>query len=88
MMAIKIKSFKFKPIGRPCIYCWDKWCDGSIWKAVREVDYKCISACFQNSLRNKAKKTNKKVRAMVTPDYVVFQFYEISTNKKKSKNTR
>lgn len=75
-MATILTQFDFQTrSGRTSKYPWDTWTDGSIWEVTRGDDYKSQSQTFRSILHSQATKIGKKVRANVSDDRVVFQFY-------------
>lgn len=75
-MATILKQFDFKTHStRTSKYPWDTWTDGSIWEVTQGEDYKSQSQTFRSILHTQATKIGKKVRANVSDDRVVFQFY-------------
>lgn len=76
-MASKLKEWDFsRTSNRESKYPWDKWTDGEIWKVEAKKDFTCKPASFRSALQTHADKIEKKVRASVRDEFVVFQFHE------------
>lgn len=67
-MASRIKS-----VGKR--YPWDRWTDGSAWRAKKGRDFKCSASGFRSTLYTHAEKIGATVSAtVVDPKTVEFQF--------------
>ena len=81
-MAEVLDEFPEKKLNGNRKYPWEKWMDGSIWKAKRNEDYTITSQKFAYRLSAKAKfvslhgSHNVKVNFLYTNEEVVFQFYK------------
>lgn len=58
-MAVRLPDYT--PSRR--IYPWDKWADGSAWRAVMGEDFHCTIKGFRSALRAFADRNHQKVTA-------------------------
>jgi len=78
-MARKLRSYQFgsRHVGRPALYPWDEWLDGSIVEVTEGEDVPNITN-FRSTLHQAAERNNKSVRSRRErrsdgPDRLVFQ---------------
>jgi hypothetical protein len=70
-MAEKLEAYEFTR-GRPTVYRWDEWFDGSIWRLERSVDFPGATASsFRVTVYNNAAKRNIQVKAYMESDDVL-----------------
>lgn len=75
-MAERITHFTPRPDGRPALYPWDEWLDGSAWRIRRGEDFTVAPESMATQIRNTARDRGGRARARLTPDGegVEFQF--------------
>ena len=75
-MADMIEQFDFVESARtnPNNYPWPQWTNGSIYKAIQNVDFKANPKTFAYTLLKRAKKLKMGINRFVGDDYVIFQF--------------
>jgi hypothetical protein len=58
-------------------YPWDKWTDGSVWRATQTEDFTCSPSSFQTALHQRARQQGLDVTTgSPEPGIVEFQFVE------------
>lgn len=80
-MATRLDSYEFKQKGRPNLYDWDSFLDGSIWQVTRGLDYLSKTKSMRSTIAVQAKRQGKKVRTSILRDgtgveHIVFQAFE------------
>jgi hypothetical protein len=61
--------------GRPPIYPWDEWTDGSAWRIRRDEDFEVSARVMQGIVRDYARRKTLVVRTVVPDEETVeFQF--------------
>ena len=77
-MAEMLEQFNFEESARtnPNNYPWPQWTNGSIYKAIQNVDFKASPKTFAYTLLKRAKKLKMCVNRHVGDNYVVFQFFK------------
>lgn len=66
--------------GRPTLYPWDEWTDGTARLAVKDEDFKIKSTSFRSTLRSTATHRGLKVRTRMHVNGIVFQFSDKEGN--------
>jgi hypothetical protein len=54
-------------------YPWDKWTDGSVWRAKQDEDFTCSPASFQTALHLRARQEGLSV-ATGSPEEGIIEF--------------
>lgn len=72
-MARRIRSFTPRT-GRPALYPWARWTDGSAWHITRGEDFELPARNMAAVLRARATKAGLSVTCRVDGDSVRFQF--------------
>ena len=72
-MAKRLRSFTFTR-GRPGLYRWDEWLDGSPWLLTPGVDYSNRSS-VKRTAYNVAKRRGLLIRTQKHPDGLVIQAF-------------
>lgn len=62
--------------GRPPVYPWSEWMDGSAWRIRHGVDFDASPSSMASMVRLRAKAEGMTATARVTGDVVEFQFYD------------
>lgn len=73
-MAERISQFSPRRIGRPALYPWDEWTDGSAWRITRGVDFDISPKSMSGILYGYATRQGSSVKVAVDGDAVEFQF--------------
>lgn len=73
-MAERLSNFTPRPDGRPAIYPWEQWSDGSGWRITRGVDFAIPASNMAAVIRAYAHRTGQRASARVEGDAVEFQF--------------
>lgn len=75
-MAERIDTFSKPPRtgGRPALYPWPEWMDGSTWRIVQGEDFKVPATSMAQTIRVTAWRRGVPVRVFVHGDSVEFQF--------------
>lgn len=61
--------------GRPAIYPWQRWMDGSAWRIEHGKDFDVPPASMAAMLRNRAMREKVPVRTSTLENAVEFQFF-------------
>lgn len=74
-MAERIDALGSVRRGRPPLYPWDEWTDGSAWRITRGVDFEVSAQSMASMIRIRANNTGVVASAnVVDGDTVEFQF--------------
>lgn len=74
-MAERISSLSPRRVGRPALYPWSEWTDGSVWRIARGVDFSVAPSGMVKNLYSRAFRQGLSVEArIVDGDTVEFQF--------------
>lgn len=73
-MAEKLNDFPRNNSGRPNIYPWDEWLDGSIWFIKKGEDYDSLTSTMRQGIFNMSYRRGGRSRTMVDGDTITFQF--------------
>jgi hypothetical protein len=60
--------------GRPPLYPWGEWADGSVWRIVRGEDFRIPAESMCSALRARAARSGRRVVTRVDGDAIDFQF--------------
>jgi len=74
-MSEILENYDFPLWGpKDCLYPYDEWFDGQIWKISKGIDFNCTIESMRISLFNQAKKRGIKVRTSKKGnDTLIFQ---------------
>lgn len=72
-MAERIKSYESR-IGRPPVYPWAEWMDGSAWRIKRGEDFEIEPALMAQAIRVHGRRNGVPASATVDGDAIEFQF--------------
>lgn len=75
-MAQRIDPFKPRS-GRPAIYPWPRWADGSAWRIERGADFEIPAANMAAVIRSRAHSLGLRATARVDGDAVEFRFLPV-----------
>lgn len=72
-MGERIESFETRQ-GRPAIYPWNEWTDGSAWRIRRGRDFEIEPALMAQAIRVHGRRNGVPASASVDGECVEFQF--------------
>ncbi len=73
-MAKRIEESTLRSqLGRPAIYTWEDWTDGTVWRVYEGEDY-VKAETLKGSLRNYATKNGYRLRTISGDTFFDFQF--------------
>jgi len=73
-MAEILEDYEFVQWGpQECLYPYDEWFDGQIWKITKGIDFNCTLESMRISLFSQAKKRGMKIRTSKKDDTLIFQ---------------
>ena len=73
-MAEILEDYEFVQWGpQECLYPYDEWFDGQIWKITKGIDFNCTLESMRISLFSQAKKRRIKIRTSKKDDTLIFQ---------------
>jgi hypothetical protein len=65
----------FTPLrGRPAIYPWERWMDGSMWRIHRGSDFEVSTRSMAQSIRERGRRDGVQVSARQLGEAVEFRF--------------
>jgi hypothetical protein len=73
-VAERITHFSPRRVGRPALYPWDEWMDGSAWRITRSVDFEITPKSMATTLYAHAARQGRSVKVLIDGDAVEFQF--------------
>lgn len=73
-MAKRIDTYVPRPTGRPRVYPWAKWADGSAWRIVRGTDFEIPAPNMAAVIRAYGHRNGLRASAKVEGDSIDFQF--------------
>lgn len=75
-MAERISEFSEPRIGRPALYPWTDWTDGSAWRITRGEDFEISAKSMAVNLHRTAARRGLSVKAQIDGDSIQFRFSE------------
>lgn len=73
-MAERIGNLPPRRLGRPAIYPWAEWMDGSAWRINRGEDFEVSAETMAQLVRERGRRHGVEVSAYPENDSVAFQF--------------
>lgn len=73
-MAERISEFSPRRIGRPALYPWAEWMDGSAWRITRGEDFEISPKSMAAAVYAHAARQGFSVAVRIDGDAVEFQF--------------